>query len=157
MNSASDSGNEPLIRVRDRVLTVLEFNETFEFIQSAHPQNLKDHPEDMRNAQRRLLNQLTVEMILLERAEELGNYLINRLNRLKDKYGTIKEVRGMGLMAALEFQEPIAARIVEDALKDGLVLNRVSDHTLRFLPPLVTKKSDIDKLLKWLNIKVKEI
>lgn len=72
MDSDSNSGNEPLIHVGDSVLTVLEFNEAFELIESAHPQNLKDHPEDLINAQRRLLNQLTVEMIILKRAEELG-------------------------------------------------------------------------------------
>ena len=71
MNSGPNSGNEPLIQVGDRVMTVLEFNEAFEIVRSAYPQNIKDEPDDLRNAQLRLLNQLAIEMIILERAEEL--------------------------------------------------------------------------------------
>ena len=91
------------------------------------------------------------------RAKELGTYLISKLQKLSDRYSVIKEIRGMGLMIGIEFSEPIAARLVEDALKDGLLLNRVSDHTLRLLPPLIIKKSDIDRLLKWLNKKIRDI
>jgi predicted acetylornithine/succinylornithine family transaminase len=94
---------------------------------------------------------------IVNKAAELGKYFLTRLNRLKEKYSAIKEVRGLGLMAALEFREPVAAKIVEDALREGLVLNRVSDTTLRFLPPLIIKKSNIERLLKWLNKKIKDI
>ena len=93
---------------------------------------------------------------LARRSAELGRYLLKGLNKLKYKYGIIKEVRGMGLMAAIELKEPLAAKIIEDGLSDGLVLNRVSDYTLRFLPPLIIKKVNIDYLLKWLNKKIGE-
>ena len=72
MNSGSDPGNEHLIRVSDRVLTVLEFNQAFEISKTAYPHNLRHEPENFKIAQLRLLNQLMVEMIILERAEELG-------------------------------------------------------------------------------------
>jgi len=85
------------------------------------------------------------------RANELGEYLIKKLQKLSDKYTVIKEIRGMGLMIAIEFTEPIAAKLVGDALKDGLIINRVSDHILRLLPPLIIKRLDIDRLLKWLG------
>lgn len=94
---------------------------------------------------------------IAERAKEMGIYLISKLQKLSDRYSVIKEVRGTGLMIAIEFLEPIAARLVEDALEDGLIINRVSEHTLRLLPPLIIKKSDINKLLKWLTIKIKDI
>ena len=94
---------------------------------------------------------------IVHKAAELGKYFLTRLNSLKEKYSVIKEVRGLGLMVAVEFQEPLAEMIVEDALKDGLVLNRVSDSILRFLPPLIIKKSNIDRLLKWFNRKIKDI
>lgn len=94
---------------------------------------------------------------IAKRVKDLGNYLILKLQKLSDKYSIIKEIRGTGLMIAIEFLEPIAAKLVEDALKDGLVINRVSDHTLRLLPPLIIKKSDINKLLKWLNNKIRDI
>ncbi len=92
-----------------------------------------------------------------QRAKELGTYLISKLQKLSDRYSVIKEIRGMGLMIGIEFSEPIAAMLVEDALGDGFLINRVSDHTLRLLPPLIIKRSDIDRLLKWLNKKIKDI
>jgi predicted acetylornithine/succinylornithine family transaminase len=94
---------------------------------------------------------------LTSRSAELGNHLLKGLKKLKGKYSAIKEVRGLGLMAAMELEDPVAAKIIEDGLKDGLVLNRVSDYTLRFLPPLIIKKANIDYLLKWLNKKIGEI
>ena len=72
MNSGSNPDNEPLIRVQDRILTVLDFNKAFEITQTEYPHNFKDEPEDFRNARLRLLNELVVEMIILERAQELG-------------------------------------------------------------------------------------
>lgn len=94
---------------------------------------------------------------LSRKAKELGNYFISRLARLEKKYSVISEVRGTGLMVGLEFSEPVAARLVSEALEDGLVINKVSDHTLRFLPPLVIKKSHLNKLIKWLDLKIKDI
>ena len=94
---------------------------------------------------------------LSRKAKELGNYFISRLARLEKKYSVISEVRGTGLMVGLEFSEPVAARLVSEALEDGLVINKVSDHVLRFLPPLVIKKGHLDKLIKWLDLKIKDI
>ena len=69
---ASDYGNEVLLRVGDRELTVLGFNEAFEISKTAYAHNIRQQPDDLRDAQMRLLNQLTVELLLLERAEDLG-------------------------------------------------------------------------------------
>jgi len=94
---------------------------------------------------------------LAQRSAELGRYLMSGLMKLEKKYSIINQVRGLGLMAALELKEPAAAKIVEDSLSDGLVLNRVSDYVLRFLPPLIIKKKNIDYLLRWLNKKLGEM
>jgi hypothetical protein len=67
----SDLGNETLIRVGDRIVTVLDFNTALEIAKTAHDHNIDLPSEDLRNAKLRLLNQLTVEMVLLERAEEI--------------------------------------------------------------------------------------
>ncbi len=91
-----------------------------------------------------------------QRAEKMGKYFKQKLLQLKQKYSIIKDVRGMGLMLGMEFEKPIASQLVEEALKDRLVINKVSEHTLRFLPPLVIGKSHIDQLIKWLNKKVSE-
>ncbi|MEJ2284809.1 MAG: hypothetical protein P8X85_14570, partial [Desulfobacterales bacterium] len=70
--TASDYGNEELLRVGDRVLTVHDFKEAFEISKTAYAHNIRQHTDDLRDAQMRLLNQLTVEMLILERGEELG-------------------------------------------------------------------------------------
>lgn len=69
-----DSGlqNEVLIRVQDRVVTVLDYNEAFEISKIAFAGNTSEQTEDLRAAQFRLLNELILEMILLERAHEVG-------------------------------------------------------------------------------------
>jgi len=72
MNSEPNQDAEQLIRVGSRVLTVLEFNQDFEISKTAYSSNLRDEPDDYRNAQLRLLNELTIELIILERATELG-------------------------------------------------------------------------------------
>ena len=68
----SDLGNEALVRVGDRTMTVLDFNTAFEFAKTALDHNARQQSEDLRKAKLRLLNQLTIEMVLLERAEDLG-------------------------------------------------------------------------------------
>ncbi|MEE9496131.1 MAG: SurA N-terminal domain-containing protein [Desulfobacterales bacterium] len=75
MNAGSNPDEEHLIRVSDRVLTVLEFNQAFEIAKTAYPHNLRHEPDNFKDAQLRLLNQLMVEMIILERAEELGIFV----------------------------------------------------------------------------------
>ena len=64
--------NEVLIRVENRVVTVLDFNEAFEISKIAFAGNTSEQTEDLRAAQFRLLNELILEMILLERAHEVG-------------------------------------------------------------------------------------
>ena len=70
--TTTDYGNEELLRVGDRVLTVHDFNEAFEISKTAYAHDITQQSEDIRDAQMRLLNQLTVEMLILERGEELG-------------------------------------------------------------------------------------
>ena len=69
---ASDHGNEILMRIGERELTVHDFNEAFEISKTAYAHNIRQQAEDLHDAQMRLLNQLTVEMLILERGKELG-------------------------------------------------------------------------------------
>lgn len=92
-----------------------------------------------------------LEKDLAKNAEALGSYFVFKLKKLKQKYSLIKEIRGSGLMLALEFKNPVAADLMDKALENGLVLNKISDKTIRFLPSLVIKKKDIDFLINFLN------
>lgn len=96
-----------------------------------------------------------LENDLAGRAEMLGKYLIEKLRILQSKYQIIKDVRGMGLMLAIEFKKPVAAALMKNALENGLILNKVSENTIRFLPSLVINKKDIDFLIRFLDKYIK--
>ncbi|MBE6470647.1 MAG: acetylornithine/succinylornithine family transaminase [Coriobacteriaceae bacterium] len=75
---------------------------------------------------------------------EVGAYLSEKLAELPH----VVEVRGMGLMLAVEFDEAVdAPALVLAALGEGLVLNYTGPHTLRFLPPLICTNADVDALM----------
>ena len=78
---------------------------------------------------------------------EVGKYLQERLWELP----MATEVRGKGLMVALELSNPVAEPAVFAGLEDGLVLNSIGSQILRFLPPLVCTKDDIDILIEKLK------
>ena len=93
---------------------------------------------------------------LIKKSQEIGKYLLFKLNKLKEKYtGAVKEVRGMGLMLAIEFNLPIAGELISSGLENKLVLNKVSDFTIRFLPSLVINKKDVNNLIAFLDKKLK--
>ena len=94
---------------------------------------------------------------LAERSEKLGQYFIKKLMQIKKKYPVVKEIRGMGLMIGMEFNEPVAEKLVQDALDDKIVINKVSSSTLRFLPALIITKDNVDILIKWLDMRIKGI
>lgn len=82
---------------------------------------------------------------LPKNAERMGNYLMERLRQLE---APVKEVRGRGLMVALEFTEPIAPKVRDACLAAepvGLIVNAIGDFILRFLPPLSITRDEIDE------------
>jgi len=88
---------------------------------------------------------------LIDKSREMGKYFLNKLKGIKKKYTIIKDVRGIGLMLAMEFREEVADILVRNALKDYIILNKVSDSILRFLPPLMITKDNINTLMEWLD------
>lgn len=64
--------DEYLIKVRNRTVTVADFNKAFEIAKNAYPHNSIQQPEVIREVRLRLVQQMSEEMILLERADELG-------------------------------------------------------------------------------------
>lgn len=89
-----------------------------------------------------------VEDGFAENVERVGAYLRERLATLSH----VAEVRGLGLMVAVDLEEGVSAPdVVLAGLDAGLLLNFTGPHTLRFLPPLVCAESDVDALVEHLG------
>ncbi|MDQ7026677.1 MAG: ornithine--oxo-acid transaminase [Anaerolineae bacterium] len=85
---------------------------------------------------------------LIENALEMGDYLMGRLRRIESSH--IKEVRGRGLLIGVELHESAggARRFCEALMQKGLLCKETHDHVIRFAPPLVITKADIDWALE---------
>ena len=110
---------------------------------------------------------------LVERAEEQGTELIRRLNELKAKHSLIKEVRGLGLMIAVEFHEPrelamkmgwkllhkverelFAQMLVTSLFQKHRILTQIAGHAmdvLKIIPPLIIGPREIDRFVTALD------
>jgi acetylornithine/N-succinyldiaminopimelate aminotransferase len=81
---------------------------------------------------------------VLENCRAMGEYFLGRLYTLKEKFSFIKEVRGKGLILGAELDREGAA-IVDTCLKEGLLINNTAGKVLRFIPPLIVTKAEIDE------------
>jgi len=81
---------------------------------------------------------------LLDNAKNMGEYLKKKLIGLKKEFPFIKEVRGMGLMLGVELSVD-GKKIFNECVKRGLLINCTQGNILRIMPPLIVKKSDINK------------
>ncbi len=93
---------------------------------------------------------LLVEDQLVERARELGEYLLARLRALSSP--AIREIRGRGLFAGIEIDEGAASAIevVEGLLRAGVLTKETHRNTVRMAPPFVIEKNEIDQAVDCL-------
>src|SRR5713101_7206517 len=114
----------------------------------------------------------TIELIeeenLLENADVVGNYFRGKLEELQSKYSLIGDVRGIGLMQALELvkdrktKEPApeaATQVMERARQNGLLIGKggLYGNTIRMAPMLNTTKPDVDEAIKLLDRSFSEV
>ena len=85
---------------------------------------------------------------LLDNVNEVGNYFIEELKKLDKEI--IADVRGKGLMVGLELTKP-GAEYVDKLREKGFLINCTADKVLRFVPPLIITKEDIDEFVKALD------
>lgn len=88
---------------------------------------------------------------ILENVRTVGAYLAEQLDALVEKYDFLKERRGKGMIQGLEVTGRPVAEIVERALANGLVLITAGSSVLRFVPPLVITKEDVDCMVEKLE------
>lgn len=87
---------------------------------------------------------------VLDHCQRVGRYFKDRLVALKSKYPSIREVRGTGLLIGLELTQDCSP-IVEACMRRGFLINCTQEHILRFVPPLIIRKKEIDSLIACLD------
>ena len=87
-----------------------------------------------------------------EHAKEIGAYLWDKLEELKERYDCITGHRGIALMQGLEFNadHPVGD-IVKKALEKGLIIISAGNNVIRFVPPLVIEKEHVDEMISILE------
>jgi acetylornithine/succinyldiaminopimelate/putrescine aminotransferase len=86
----------------------------------------------------------------LAHVREVGAYFRAQLEGLRSEFPVIREVRGDGLMVAMELAAP-GKGVVRQALQAGVLLNCTQENVLRFLPPLIIESRHVDELVRVLR------
>ncbi len=82
---------------------------------------------------------------IIDNVKEVGDYLGKKLDELAGRYDCIVDRRGAGLMQGLVFDRPVGG-IITKALSKGLILINAGTDIIRFVPPLVITKEDVDEM-----------
>ena len=87
---------------------------------------------------------------VLDNCAEMGAYFLSKLHALKEKFSFITEVRGKGLILGAELDRE-GGKISDACLTEGVMINCAAGKVLRFLPPLIITKDEIDEGLDILE------
>jgi acetylornithine aminotransferase len=87
---------------------------------------------------------------IFEYCRKTGDYFKSRLMELKQKHSVIEEVRGLGLMLGMKLSEK-GAPFVQACMEKGFLINCTQEYVLRFVPPLVISREEIDSLIRCLD------
>jgi len=88
--------------------------------------------------------QYVIENDIPAHAARVGAYLKARLNELRSRYEWVTEVRGRGLLLAVQFDRDISERVVLGCLEAGLLVNGVTPSAIRLPPPLIITEAEAD-------------
>jgi acetylornithine/N-succinyldiaminopimelate aminotransferase len=80
-------------------------------------------------------------------ARRVGEYLGSRLADLEAKFGFVVEVRGRGLLWAIEFKKDMAEAVMLGCVEKGLLVNKLKPNAIRLIPPLIITKKDVDEAI----------
>jgi acetylornithine/N-succinyldiaminopimelate aminotransferase len=92
-----------------------------------------------------------IENYIPRKVREMGQYLLDSLEGLRQKHTFITDLRGSGLLVAIEFDRDIAQSVLMECLDRGLLVNRLKPNALRLMPPLIIDYGEIDKALYILD------
>ena len=89
---------------------------------------------------------------ILVNVNDMNVYLLDKLGKLKAKYDCITDIRGMGLLIGIEFDERISAsQMMIELFQNGILVSSIGTSTIRIAPPLIIGKKEIDTFCKTLD------
>jgi acetylornithine/N-succinyldiaminopimelate aminotransferase len=86
-----------------------------------------------------------------EKVNRVGKYFMTELETLKQQFDFITEVRGKGLLIAMEFDREIAQDVTMSCLNKGLLINKLKPNAIRFIPPLIITEKEVDEAVNILR------
>ena len=86
-----------------------------------------------------------------EKVNRVGKYFMTKLETLKQQFDFITEVRGKGLLIAMEFDREIAQDVTMSCLNKGLLINKLTPNAIRFIPPLIITEKEVDEAVNILR------
>ncbi len=93
---------------------------------------------------------------LCERVQQVGERMLNNFRARLDKLNNVKDIRGRGLMIAVELDEP-CTDLVQKALERRLLINVAADKVIRLVPPLIISDEEADQICDMVSTLVEEI
>ncbi|MBT8490121.1 MAG: aminotransferase class III-fold pyridoxal phosphate-dependent enzyme, partial [Deltaproteobacteria bacterium] len=87
---------------------------------------------------------------ILDNCKEIGLYFLEKLHELKGRYDVIVDVRGKGLMLGVELSIP-GDDIIKKIMEKGVFINCTNGNVLRFVPPLIVDRADVDHVITILD------
>ncbi|OQY04852.1 MAG: hypothetical protein B6I22_08650 [Desulfobacteraceae bacterium 4572_123] len=124
----SKDQDEYLIRIGQRVVTVLDFNKAFEIAEAAFPHNVLQDSSVLKEAKKRLLNQMTEEMVLLERAKELGVSILE--SEVDKNIAEIKSDYPEGVFEDLLLEYAVSYESWKKGLKTRMLIEKLIEKEL---------------------------
>lgn len=94
---------------------------------------------------------------LAQHSAKVGKFFKMQLEELQSQFPVIKEVRGLGLMLAIEFNKPVAKQFYRHCLQRGLIVNALGDYKIRLLPPLIIEEAHCSDATDIISVCLKEI
>jgi acetylornithine aminotransferase len=93
---------------------------------------------------------ILIEDKIIEKGNTTGLYFKEKLNELKDRHDVIEDVRGLGLLLGIKLKID-GGPVVSQCMEKGILINCIQDNILRFIPPLIISKEEIDVLVECLD------
>jgi acetylornithine/N-succinyldiaminopimelate aminotransferase len=93
---------------------------------------------------------ILVEDKIIDNSQKIGSYFKARLLELKDTHSIIEDVRGLGLLLGMKLNID-GGSVVDKCMQKGFLINCIQDRILRFIPPLIITKAEIDELIQCLD------